>query len=261
MTLYEEFLAPASISDYVHCIWMYEQLAPGVPDAIVPDGRPELIIHIGKPYLEAATGLSQPEVLFAGQLTKPLEIHSTGHSCVWGVRFRPDGAGHFLGHSLEQVTDRRIDMAIYDNQQLRQLPCELRSLADATAQIECIVHCVASMIGRKQPDPIVRGIVDQILSDRWVEFPQNIHIRQVQRRFKRETGISIRTLKSIRRFRSVFDRLQSEANETWVQRALEVGYFDQPQLARDFKRFLGCSARAWVETTSGLGKALGSTQG
>ncbi len=261
MTVYKEFQAPASISDYVHCIWMFEQSAPGMPDAIVPDGRPELIIHLGKPYLEVATGLSQPVVLFAGQLTKPLEIRAAGDACVWGVRFRPDGAGHFLGHSLDQTADQRIDLTLCGNQPLRQLPDKLKELADPAAKLEFIVRCVASMIEGNQPDPIVRGIVDQIMSNQVIKYPQNIHIRQVQRRFKRETGVSIRTLKSIRRFRSVFDRLQSEANETWVQRALEVGYFDQPQLARDFKRFLGCSARNWVENTSGLGKALGSTRG
>ncbi len=257
MTIYKEFLPTPSLREYVHCIWVFNEEQPGPPDVIVPDGRPELIIHLGTPYIETQTGQSQSKLLFAGQLTKPLEIVSNGNAFVWGVRFRPDGAGPFLKQSVERTTDLRTDMS----EPLAHLLSALQNAHDMADQLGVITRNIADIISAEPVDPMVRGIVDSILSDSPLIIPEHLTARQVQRRFKRATGISLRTFKSIRRFRSVFDRLQQNEDETWVERALASEYFDQPQLARGFQRFLGCSARHWLETNAGLGKALSAAPG
>jgi len=227
-------------------------------DKIVPDGRPEFIVHLGEPYWEVKSGKQQPQVLFAGQLTKPLHIQARGPASILAVRFRPDGAHRFLRSSMASATDRRLPMASLAPGSEETLLQTINSHTDKLDQLSALGQFVASRIGPANPDLMVRALVDAALANAPIEYPSHVQPRQVQRRFKQATGVSLRKFRAIQRFRSVFDRMQAKEEESWVERALEAGYFDQPQMARDFQRFLGCSAREWVESAAGLGLALGT---
>ena len=77
--------------------------------------------------------------------------------------------------------------------------------------------------------------------------------RQLQRRFAEVVGISPRMLGVVVRLRRVFDALRDAPWSTWSERAQAAGFFDHPQMARDFRRLLGTAptpagrraARAW----------------
>ena len=84
----------------------------------------------------------------------------------------------------------------------------------------------------------------------------------LQRRFADRVGVPPRLLRSIFRFRRVFDhaaRPQSVV-ESWLAAGLEAGYFDQPQMARDFRRFLGCTATEWAREQHELARAIASQE-
>lgn len=75
---------------------------------VLPDGRPELIIHFGDPFLRSyADGREerQAAVLFAGQLTGPLVLRPTGRVSVLGIRFRPYGAAALLNVPQAELSD------------------------------------------------------------------------------------------------------------------------------------------------------------
>ncbi len=261
MHSYREFDPPSSLAPFVHCLWHFEQSVGGAPDVIVPDGRPELIVHLAAPYFETDTDVQQPPVLFAGQLTKPLKIEARGPAKILGVRFRPDGARSFLGYSVACATDKRLPLSAFSNEGDGHLIDPLRAAQNDQERRSRLAAWVLLRVDRCHTDPVIRDLVNQIFANEPLRLPPHPHLRQLQRRFKRSVGVSMRTLVAIRRFRSVFDRIQFDQSETWVQRALETGYFDQPQLSRDFQRFLGCSARQWAQISTGLGSALSSNQG
>ena len=50
---YEEFPPPASLARWVRCAWVFEaDSAHEAPERIVPDGRPELVVHWKAPFAE-----------------------------------------------------------------------------------------------------------------------------------------------------------------------------------------------------------------
>ena len=75
-------------------------------DPVLPDGRPELIIHLGQPFEKITTdGMAerQPALIFAGQLPAQLLLRPRGHVAVLGVRFHPHGAAAVLEAPQQEV--------------------------------------------------------------------------------------------------------------------------------------------------------------
>lgn len=248
---YAEFAPRADLTPYVACVWVFEGRDPEI-QRIAPDGRCELIVHHGDPYLELAEGgwVRQPSVLFAGQLTRPLHLRADGVAGVIGVRFHTAAAHAFLGGSLDRVTDRRAPMVLSDlaapdevSRIARVQDAVARRIADlAIAADPLIDHCVARLEEGASVETLMRET--------------GLAARTLQRRFAIRVGVSPRMLASIIRFRRVFEALREAEAESWTDAAQAAGYFDHPQMARDFRRFVGCTASHFVAGGTGLSASL-----
>ena len=110
-------------------------------------------------------------------------------------------------------------------------------------------------------DPVVRAEIETAGRDQSTPARAPSEQRALQRRFADRVGVSPRMLRSIFRFRRVFDHAAHPGKpdaEGWLGAGLEAGYFDQPQMARDFRRFLGCTATEWAREQQALARAIAS---
>ena len=256
---YQEFEPPGALRPFVRTIWTYAAPAPEpTVQRIAPDGCPELILDIGAPYEEQGEDgvfRLQPQALFAGQMTRPLALRPVGPVELVAVRFEPDGARDWLGQPLAGATDRRLDMTA-------RLAGVTAPAGDPAAQVEAMVRVLEDLCRRRNwsLDPVVRAAVGAATSDRPVTDRSPAAQRALQRRFRDRVGVPPRILRSIFRFRRVFDHAAEPGPDAlgWLEAGLEAGYFDQPQLARDFRRFLGCTATEWARDQAGLARRLAS---
>ena len=253
---YQEFDPPAALRPFVRTLWTYAAPAPEpTVQRIAPDGCPELILDIGSPYEERGEDgvfRLQPPALFAGQMTRPLALRPVGPVELVAVRFEPDGARDWLGHAAAQATDRRLDMTA-------RLDGVTAPAGDPAAQVEIMVRILDDHRRRNawSLDPAVRAEIEAAEGDRPPARSPGEQ-RALQRRFQERVGVSPRMLRSILRFRRVFDHAQGPEALGWLEAGLEAGYFDQPQLARDFRRFLGCTATEWARDQVGLARSIAS---
>ena len=252
---YAEVPPPAALEPYVHCLWVFEGRDADEPQRIVPDGRCELILHWGAPYLERCEDQwrPQPRALFAGQLTRPLHLLAREAAGVVGVRFRTAAAGAYLRASASAVTDLRTPIT--------DAP-DLTRAGDEPTRIALALDHVASRIDPQRLDPGVAAAVAELRHSEG-RTPLNelcgaaeLSPRVLQRRFLDVVGVSPRTLASVIRFRRVFEALQAADVSGWTEAAQAAGYFDHPQMARDFRRFLGCTPSAFLQQQRGLAASL-----
>lgn len=240
---YQEFEPPAALRPFVRTLWTYAAPAPEpTVQRIAPDGCPELILDVGAPYEEEGEDgvfRLQPQALFAGQMTRPLALRPVGPVELVAVRFEPDGARDWLGHAAAEATDRRLDLG---------------------GRVEVMVRLLEDHRRRHawSLDPAVRAELEAAFADRPPPVRSAADQRALQRRFRDRVGVPPRMLRSILRFRRVFDHAQGPDALGWLEAGLEAGYFDQPQLARDFRRFLGCTATEWARDQVGLARSLAS---
>jgi len=201
---YQEHEPPPSLRPFVRTIWTYSAPTPErIVQRIAPDGCPELVIDIGDPYEEQGPdGLFrlQPRALFAGQMTRPLALRPAGPVELVAVRFEPDGARDWLGLPLVEATDRRLDMTART--------AALRPPAgDPSGQVEVMADWLEAQrrAAAWSIDPAVRREVEAAGQDRASPARPSAEHRALQRRFRDRVGVPPRLLRSILRFRRVFD--------------------------------------------------------
>lgn len=253
---YRAFAPRRALRALLRCVWIYAADGESEPQRIAPDGCPEFVVHLGAPYAELReTGAAvQPDMLFAGQHTRPLTLMPCGPVHAIGVRFQPDGARDFLGLPLARVTDTRVALAaVHGDAAAAALRATLANAVNESAQCQIVEDYVAARLGDEAPDAAVRAAVLALMIGAPLTT-ETLSERQLQRRFRDRVGVPPRMLASIFRFRRIFDEIETSAD--WTETALAAGYFDQPQMARDFRRFLGCTAKAWARQKMGLAQAL-----
>lgn len=262
-----EYPAPAELAHLVRCVWVFEgRFEQAHDERIVPDGCPELILHFGTPYSEC-TGSGrwrrQSPLLVAGNLTRALLLRAQGEVGVLGVRLWPQALARFVEQPVQTTLDVRIALRHRQAAQWRRTLAE----GDDTTRRACVPHIVAALAHHAVPeDRLVDLTVATIFASRGQVSPEALaadvalSLRQLERRMKAATGLSLKALASLVRFRAVFDELQTAAPSPWLQAALASGYFDQAHMIREFRRYAGRSPRAYLATAGRLSSALVGTQ-
>lgn len=255
---YAELEPPASLRPFVRVIWTYAAANPtGDTQRIAPDGCPELILNIGAPYEEQTVDgwRLQPAALFAGQMTRPIAIRPVGPVELVAVRFHPDGARDWLGRPLVAATDRRLDMTA-------RLAGIVAPSGDPGGQVGVMAALLEDLRPRENwtIDTAVRAEVDLAACEKAAASRSPAERRALQRRFNDRVGVPPRLLRSVFRFRRVFDHAVKGDPDAfgWLEAGLRAGYFDQPQMARDFRRFLGCTATEWARGQAELARHIAS---
>lgn len=265
---YAEFPASPRLARFVHCVWTFASTREDdAPERIVPDGRPELVVHCAEPYGEIGTdGIlrRQPRALFAGQLTRPLHLRASGAASVVGVRFKPDGARAFFGRPMRECVDVRIAlddvwagsgtrladaMAAVDDAATRIALADAfvaeRIAAQADGDDEAVACCVA----------MIEASGGQVAIDALLQAAR-LGRRQLERRFAEAVGVGPALLAAIFRFRSVFDLIEHDSDRPWTDAALGAGFYDQSHFIREFRRFVGCTPGEFFRGGEGLATAL-----
>ena len=167
---------------------------------------------------------------------------------------------------MATLTDRRVALAeLHGDHAVHALVAALDA-ASATAERMAILgdyvgRQIALREGRRDAD-IERCVERLFASDGRVALAElctlaGVGERQLQRRFAEVVGIAPRTLAVVVRLRRVFDALRDAPWSTWSERAQAAGFFDHPQMARDFRRLLGRAPSEWARSRSGLASEPG----
>lgn len=227
---YRQYEPSPSARSFIACFWTLETDSPEV-QRIVPDGRPELIIHLGEPfeYLRDGKWRRQPRRFLAGQITRPLSIRCNGVGRVLAARFHPHGAARVIKRPMEEITNRflQVDITGSTHNELEEaLVARLRPgnrmVRKALAAISgngCGIEQLAMELGYSR--------------------------RSIERTFKRDVGIPPKLYSRIQRFQRVFR--EYESGGSWIETAIACGYYDQSHLAVDFRRFAGDAPAALLE--------------
>ncbi len=250
----------------IEAIWTLAMSAPidAAADPIAPDGRSEIILHLGDPYEREDGPIRslQSRALVAGQIDQPLYLRPTGNSAVVGFRIRPGCARAFLDvpqseilnltldpHSLSAPLARTMQdvasRAASPEDAARALGTGLLSLM-RPERVDVRVRYAARMLEHAEPPSRVTRIAHEL----------GISTRHLERLFLDHVGLTPKVYQRIRRLRRALDILDSAEHSTLAHIAARAGYSDHSHFVRDCRAFSGCTPSQLAESEHPLTTAL-----
>jgi AraC-like DNA-binding protein len=254
---YREFAPRSSLAPFVDRLWTLTGNARepgGGAQPVLPDGRPELVVHFGDPFErldERGRGARQARVLLAGQLTAQLSLRPTGVIGVLGVRFHPFGASAFVGHRLHEMTGLTIGIEDVSPAVARAI-ARVRSRTDGAIEAVPFVEAALERCVDARPvDARVRFATERIVASRGrvsidaLARQASVTRRHLERRFLESVGIPPKRLARIARFQAALRALQAaDPDRAGTIAAAACGYADQSHFIREFRELAGCAPSA-----------------
>jgi len=236
---YETLPAPPPLDRVVHCFWFLRGRGDGSVQTIVPDGRAEIVVHVGEPWA------SQESVVLSGQLTGPLALRSSQQIDVVGIRLRPDAPHALLGIAQDELTNAVVPLRVVANRLARALEQAARSAPTSDARMRALSGPLAELAPR-EPSPVAQAVARAAETLQTFDLHRmarslGVTTRTLERRCRTEIGVPAGTLRRLVRFRRAYRRLERTPVGQWARIAVASGYYDQAHMNRDFREFAGAS--------------------
>lgn len=255
---YETFAPPAELAPFVDCFWVLTGTPrPGdiEPEVVLPDGKTELIVHFGDPFLklEGQAYLKQAPVLLSGQLTERILLKPSGAVGIAAARFHPAGPARFFALEFESIVDQVVDFRGHEPELADDLLSRIVAAASSTDRVAILRTTLMHLLSREsEEDVYVRQACRHIMQSggdstvgdivKVIGFSE----RQLERKFKRQVGVGVKTLLRIARFQRFIAMANGQGGLTLADAALSCGYFDQAHFIRDFAKFSGVSPLTYL---------------
>ena len=247
------------LSKFVDCFWLYDGQAAAQTERILPTGTFELAINLRQNQLSFYDA-ECPEncccysgAVVSGAHGRSFVPDASEEVSIIGVHFKPGGAFPFLRLPASDLADTHVDLETLwgpSAGRLRERLCEARTSHDRFYLVEEVLmrrlcHRVeqhyAVLAGleifRKNQGPKVREAAKHI----------GLSQRRFIQLFKAEVGMTPKLFSRIQRFQQTRIFIQQSASVNWADLALDLGYFDQSHLIREFLEFSGQSPTNYLK--------------
>lgn len=270
--LYEERRPRPELRPHLECLWLVSDSSRRTrraPDRVLPDGCPELIVHLADPFCRRIDGrwVVQPRAFLAGTLSRPWLLRAGPRVLTLGLRFRPGAVTDLLPLSMAAARDRELALReIVGAEPAEALLTRLRGRQTreqrfAAAELWLLERRTLAPAGRTSTRrPNARRAVGLILRAHGdariaaVAAELGWSRRRLERAFEHDVGLPPKLFARIVRLNAVLARLDATERARAIELALDAGYFDQAHLLKDFRSLAGRTPRAGREADGRLAR-------
>jgi AraC-like DNA-binding protein len=236
------------LRNVVDRLWRVDEAASApAPETICPDGRTEIVLHLGDPMRQCvgSRAIAQPRHLLVAQMEGPITIVPTGRVSMVGARLVTGALHRLLPIPQDRLTGRIIDLDSVWQSWARATAERLAAESSPAIGLDLFERALEALVPGETPDPGVcamdaaiaalRGSGGNAPIDR-LAHTAGLSRRQFERRFNEQVGLSPRLFGRIVRFQRAFRHLGVESGAAIAARC---GYSDQAHLVREIRRFAG----------------------
>ena len=139
-----------ALREIVDRLWHVGSAAHTQPDIICPDGRAEIIVHVGAPMRERRDGIdrSQPRHLLVGQMERPVTVTPTGAVRMAGATLRPAALYQLLPMPQERLAGQIVDLESVWGRWTRQTADRIAATSDPDAALDCFEGALEALLPR-----------------------------------------------------------------------------------------------------------------
>lgn len=239
-------LPGAALAPFIHHLWALEW------DLETPFDAEALSHPVGVLRFEIRGREPRARAEFVGVQSARIVKRLTGTGRSFGITFRPATFEPLLGVPMSTFTDRAVPLTrIFGSaaddwaRQIFAAPSLDEQLKLAEAFLEPRILPNGKEVER------IRDVVERLMLDRSlirvedVARALDLEVRALQRRFLRYVGVSPKWVIQRYRLHEAAELLKATGPVALAELAASLGYADQAHFAREFKRVVGRSPRAY----------------
>lgn len=265
---YREFAPSAPSRPLVDAYWHLRGSGNGRWESIYPDSCGEILFNLGRPADERREPRieRQPRHLVYGQIEERILVRSASDTDVLGIRLLPWAASAILRVPADELAGGAIAFDSIAPELARRLIAIVEDSKPVPARILELDSYLIRWARRKGVEVPATGRVARHLQRRPSARPSDISRltgwspRTGQRRFRAELGLGPKRFQQITRFLRFLRRLDLEPDAPTAELAVAAGYYDQPHLHRDLRRFTGETPAAFRARRRGTFDPLYSSE-
>lgn len=242
--IYREFKPDTLLTPYIETYWTahgFEEREES--HRVLPDGCVDIVISLTEsPHL----GLNPFRPNIVGTMTTFFNGSYVKDVCLVGIRFRPAGFTAFCQVSIDEFTDKRIDLTLvetlFDESFYADLP-------EKKTMLEVIRHIDSYFVQKLKylflPEARIVYAIDLIRQSNGllplneVDAKSCLSVRHFERKFKTAVGISPKTFSKVVKFQYTCNYLKNHGDSSLFLTAIDCGYYDLAHLIKDFKTLSG----------------------
>jgi AraC-like DNA-binding protein len=230
----------------VERLWYVEGPACGEQDVICPDGRSEMVLHLGDPMRERGpTAAAQPRHLLVGQMDRPMTVAPTGRVAMIGATFEAGALHRLLPAPQDRLAGSVVDLEAVWGRWTRETADQVAAAPSPTVAAARFADALGTLLPDASEPRDAAAIRASVAAFRRtggrasvsrLARAMGVSRRQFERRFREQVGLPPRLFARIVRFQRAFGAL---GHETGASIAARCGFSDQAHLVREVRRFSG----------------------
>lgn len=245
-----QMFAPADeLKPYIQCYWfIYKEDEPAQPvtQKIVPDGGMGIVFNFGDDYF-ARIGNNIRTFKCKCVLTGPSEetafLELSKKIDAIGIRFQPGGAYPFFQEEISNFTDKTIPMSTQDTWRSEELYSSLKMAKNQKDKVSLLNDFLLDKLRGNTivPSLWISSVVEIVRqhngSMKIDELARQLNItrRHLDRRFKKEVGLSPKQFSKIIRIGKARYLMRCADTTSLTDVGYDCNYYDQAHFVREFK--------------------------
>lgn len=247
---YREIAPAGEISRFVLSFWEFTvsgEIGASIQHEIFPDGCRALFYHRNENF-------NIRKVAVSALYLETIKVPVFAGDVFWGMRLSPAACARILRSDSSEFQTKNI----YEASEFAHLTENLLEKLDACRDFAEAVGVYEKRLRelRLQPEDFDEKIAEavDIIEENKGEIKitelaeaVNLSRRQLERRFKRSSGLTPKQYARARRLRATAVSLVENDNLNWANRAAEMGFTDQAHLTHEFVSVTGRSPNSFAE--------------
>lgn len=224
--------------------------APAAPQPVPARSLPVIEFTFGTPYRvqHLASGgarAAHPISLIGPQTHRRVNLVLSGTPDAFAVIFEPGGLSALFSIPQEAVTDQDVDATAALGRALARIHERLGNVSAFEERVELADQCLTGRRPDSAPASAILGAARELHLRNGCATVTNLasaaglSVRQFERRFQQEIGISPKLYARIVRFEAALHAKAASPQIRWTEIAHTFGYFDQMHMVHDFNRLSG----------------------
>ena len=237
--IHKQVIPHHALANCIDCFWSIEGEGAAMhTERIFPDGSPGLVLNVGEKCItdNGRVTMQSGSVYLVGAMTSYKETYLNKKHHLIGVCFKPGAFARFYNYMpLAEIAEQTVELEkalAPDTSKMQELSFAelnaffLKRLNTPKQDLSSIVKCIKAAKGQITVDALAKK--------------NHTTARQLERNFHKHIGITPKEFINITRFQNALSEITNKMNQkSFLNIAIEHGYYDHAHLTNDVKRYTG----------------------